>query len=186
MRSTLPKVLHRIGGRSLLETVLDTAERLSPSATIVVVGAGRGRLESALAGRPVALAVQEPPLGTGDAARCALPLLEDGKGPIVVLSGDAPLLRPGTLAALVAHRRAGGLDLAFLSFRPPEPGALGRVVRDARGRVRRIVEAKDAGSREAKITEMNAGIYCFAPEALSRSLAALKKNPASGEFYLTD
>ncbi len=186
MRSTLPKVLHRVGGRSLLDTVLDTTESLSPQSAVVVLGAGRARVEESLAGRNVVVAVQDPPRGTGDAVARALPLLTGGNGPVVILSGDAPLVRPETLAALVAHRRDEALDLAFLSFRPPEPGALGRVVRDARGRVRRIVEAKDAGPREAKIAEANAGVYCFAPEALARAVAGLKKNARSGEYHLTD
>jgi bifunctional UDP-N-acetylglucosamine pyrophosphorylase / glucosamine-1-phosphate N-acetyltransferase len=118
--------------------------------------------------------------------RKALPVLADGDGPVVVLSGDAPLLRPETLAALVSHRRAGNLDLAFLSFRPPEAGDFGRVVRDARGRVLRVVEAKNATARETKIPEVNAGVYCFAPTALSRALGALRPDRRSGEFYLTD
>lgn len=186
MRSTLPKVLHRVGGRSLLDTVLDTAERLSSEAVVVVLGAGRARVEESITGRNVVVAVQDPPRGTGDAVARALPALARGNGPVIILSGDAPLVRSETLAALVARRRDEELDLVFLSFRPPEPGALGRVVRDARGRVRRIVEAKDAGAREAKIGEANAGVYCFAPEALARVVAGLKKNARSGEYYLTD
>ncbi|HEY6148809.1 MAG TPA: bifunctional UDP-N-acetylglucosamine diphosphorylase/glucosamine-1-phosphate N-acetyltransferase GlmU [Thermoanaerobaculia bacterium] len=186
MRSSLPKVLHRVGGRPMLHAVLDTAETLSPVATVVVLGAARPRVEEALDGRRVSVATQDPPLGTGDAVRCALPAIGDEGGPVLVLSGDVPLLTAQTLSALLETRRAGELDLAFLSFRPPEPGAFGRVVRDSKGRVRRIVEARNATAREAKIGEVNAGVYCFAPEALARAIRALEKNPASGEYYLTD
>jgi bifunctional UDP-N-acetylglucosamine pyrophosphorylase/glucosamine-1-phosphate N-acetyltransferase len=186
MRSRIPKVLHRVGGRSLIDAVLDTAARLSPERVVVVLGAGRAAVEEALAGRPVTIAVQDPPLGTGDAVRQALASLGDGEGPVVILSGDAPLLRPETVEALVSRRREGDLDLAFLSFRPPAPGALGRVVRDGRGRVKRVVEAPDATRAQAGIREVNAGVYCFSAAALSRSLASVRKNPKSGEYYLPD
>ncbi|HXM77812.1 MAG TPA: bifunctional UDP-N-acetylglucosamine diphosphorylase/glucosamine-1-phosphate N-acetyltransferase GlmU [Thermoanaerobaculia bacterium] len=186
MHSTLPKVLHEVGGRALLEAVLETAGTLSPAAVVVVLGSARARIEAALADRPVTIAVQDPPLGTGDAVRQALPSLPASGGPIVVLSGDVPLLRPETLAALVAKRNAEGLDLAFLSFRPPDPGVFGRVVRDSRGRVQRIVEAKNASAREIRIGEVNAGVYCFAPEALARAVAALARDGGSGEYFLTD
>ncbi|MGE5276923.1 MAG: bifunctional UDP-N-acetylglucosamine diphosphorylase/glucosamine-1-phosphate N-acetyltransferase GlmU [Acidobacteriota bacterium] len=186
MLSAVPKVLHRVGGRTLVEAVLDAAEGLSPSRVVVVLGAGRERVEAALAGRSVAFARQEPPLGTGDAVRQALPALGEEDGPILVLSGDTPLLQSGTLAALVERQRRGNLDLALLTFRPPEPGEFGRVVRDAGGRVRRIVEAKNATARERKIPEVNAGVYCFAARALRKAAAGLTVDAVSGEYYLTD
>ena len=141
MRSSLPKVLHRVGGRTLLEAVLASVEGLAPERVLVVVGAERSRIEAALGGRRLELVLQDPPLGTGDAVRKALPALGKSGGPVLILAGDTPLLTEATLARLVALRAAKDLDLAFLSFRPPEPGEFGRVVRDARGRVRRIVEA---------------------------------------------
>jgi bifunctional UDP-N-acetylglucosamine pyrophosphorylase / glucosamine-1-phosphate N-acetyltransferase len=186
MRSSLPKVLHRVGGRTLLEAVFDAAAALSPSATVVVVGKDGGRLEAALDGRGARFATQDPPLGTGDAAVRALEVLGRGPGPVLVLAGDTPLLRTATLARLIALRAEEGLDLAFLTFRPPDPGAFGRVVRDGRGRPRAIVEAKNATARQKKIAEVNAGVYCFEPEALARALAKIGRNPLSGEYYLTD
>jgi bifunctional UDP-N-acetylglucosamine pyrophosphorylase/glucosamine-1-phosphate N-acetyltransferase len=188
MRSARPKVLHRVAGRTLLEAVLASADGLAPSRVVVVIGKGRESVAASLEGRDVAFAVQDPPLGTGDAARRGLEALgaDSGGGPVVVLSGDTPLLRTETLRTLVELQRKDGLDLAFLSFVPPEPGAFGRVVRDARGRVQRIVELAVASPRERRIGEVNAGVYCFAPEALARALAGLRKNPVSREFYLTD
>ena len=183
---SLPKVLHRVGGRPMLHAVLDAAERLCSGGRPSSSSARpRPRVEEALADRRVTVAVQDPPLGTGDAVRCAIEALDaassslEGDGPVLVLSGDVPLLRPETLAALLAKRRDDGLDLAFLSFRPPEAGAFGRVVRDARGRVRRIVEARNASARETKIGEVNAGVYCFRT-GRSRSVAfeLSKKNRA--------
>ncbi len=187
MRSTVPKVLHRIGGRTLLDAVLDTAREISPSRVVVVVGRGREQVEKALSGREVTIVVQDPPLGTGDAVRRALPALSGGgANPVVVLSGDAPLLTSATLTRLIERRRQKGLDLAFLSFRPPDAGELGRVVRDPQGRVRRVVEARNATPREKRLTEANAGVYCFAASALERAVGKLAPNPANGEYYLTD
>ncbi|HLN81578.1 MAG TPA: bifunctional UDP-N-acetylglucosamine diphosphorylase/glucosamine-1-phosphate N-acetyltransferase GlmU [Thermoanaerobaculia bacterium] len=186
MRSALPKVLHRIGGRTLLDAVLDTAEEIAPSRIVAVIGAGRERVEAALGGRAVTIVVQDPPRGTGDAARRALTALSNGSGPVVILSGDAPLLTSVTLAKLIEARRANDLDLVLLTFRPPDAGDLGRVVRDAKGRVRRIVEARNATAREKRLAEANAGVYCFAARALSRALEKLSRNPVNGEYYLTD
>ncbi|MCA1580166.1 MAG: bifunctional UDP-N-acetylglucosamine diphosphorylase/glucosamine-1-phosphate N-acetyltransferase GlmU [Acidobacteria bacterium] len=186
MRSSVPKVLHRMGGRALIHAVMDVASELSPAATVAVLGAGRERVEAALSGRPVTVAVQDPPLGTGDAVRQALPALKAHVGPVLILSGDVPLLRAQTLTALIALRREAALDLAFLTFRPPDAGAFGRVVRDKSGRVRGIVEAKNATAREAKIGEVNAGVYCFASDALARAVRALERDSKSGEYLLTD
>jgi bifunctional UDP-N-acetylglucosamine pyrophosphorylase/glucosamine-1-phosphate N-acetyltransferase len=187
MRSTLPKVLHRIGGRTLLDAVLDTAQEVSPSRVIAVIGAGREHVEKAISGRSVTIVVQDPPLGTGDAARRALPALAgDGSAPVVVLSGDAPLLTATTVRKLIERRRERSLDLALLTFRPPDAAELGRVVRDPKGRVRRIVEARHATARERRLSETNAGVYCFAAPALARALGKLVANPVTGEYYLTD
>jgi bifunctional UDP-N-acetylglucosamine pyrophosphorylase/glucosamine-1-phosphate N-acetyltransferase len=186
MRSARPKVLHRVGGRTLLEAVLAAAAGVDPTRIVVVVGAGREEVAASLEGHAVTLAVQDPPLGTGDAARKGVDALGEGTGPVLVLAGDTPLLRPETLRDLVARQRQDSLDVAVLSFRPPEPGDFGRIVRDARGRFTRIVEAAVATARERKIAEVNAGVYCFAPQALTRALAKLQRNPTSKEFYLTD
>jgi bifunctional UDP-N-acetylglucosamine pyrophosphorylase/glucosamine-1-phosphate N-acetyltransferase len=186
MRSALPKVLHRIGGRTLLDAVIDTAEGIAPSGIIAVVGAGRERVAAALGGRAVTVVVQDPPLGTGDAVRRAVTAVPNGAAPVVILSGDVPLLTSATVAKLVEERRSKDLDLVLLTFRPPEAGELGRIVRDAKGRVRRIVEARNASAREKRLAEANAGVYCFAAPALSRALEKLTKNPVNGEYYLTD
>ncbi len=185
MRSSLPKVLHRVAGRTLLEAVLDAAAPLAPARTVVVVGRDRERIAAALEGREVVWAVQDPPLGTGDAVRSAREALGEG-GPIVVLAGDTPLLKPETLARLVAMRRERDLAVSFLTFRPPDPGEFGRVVRDRAGRPAGIVEARNCTAAQRRIAEVNAGVYCFAPEALWRALERVGRNPVSGEFYLTD
>ncbi|MGE5414550.1 MAG: bifunctional UDP-N-acetylglucosamine diphosphorylase/glucosamine-1-phosphate N-acetyltransferase GlmU [Syntrophomonadaceae bacterium] len=185
MRSSLPKVLHRVAGRTLLEAVLDAAAPLSPARTVVVVGRDRERIAAALEGRDVSWAVQDPPLGTGDAVRSSREALGDG-GPIVVLAGDTPLLKTETLGRLVAMQREQELAVSFLTFRPPDPGEFGRVVRDRARRPIEIIEARNCTERQRRIAEVNAGVYCFAPEALWRALGKVARNPASGEYYLTD
>jgi len=186
MRSSIPKVLHRVGGRSLLEAVFDAAASLSPVRTVVVVGEERERLEAALAGRGAVLVVQEAPLGTGDAARRALSVLGEGDGPVLVLSGDTPLLRPETLASLIERQTRGGLALVLLSFRPPDPGDFGRIVRDSRGRVLRVAGAKNTSARERGIGEVNGGAYCFEAGALRRALSRVEPDAVSGESDLSD
>ncbi|HEV2062944.1 MAG TPA: bifunctional UDP-N-acetylglucosamine diphosphorylase/glucosamine-1-phosphate N-acetyltransferase GlmU [Thermoanaerobaculia bacterium] len=186
MRSTLPKVLHRVAERTLIDAVLDAVAGLGASQTVVVLGAGREQVSAALSGRAVDTVVQDAPRGTGDAIRRALPALSDGAGPVLVLSGDTPLILPETLARLVARRAEGDLAAVFLSSRPPDPGGFGRVVRDRSGRVRAIVEAKNASSKQKKIGEVNAGIACFEAKALARAIGALRENPVSREIDLTD
>jgi len=186
MRSARPKVLHRVAGRTMLDAVLDAAAPLGPARIVVVLGAGRAEVVATLAGRAVETVVQEPQNGTGDAVRAALPALGPAGGPVLVLSGDVPLIRTDTLAALLACRAQGDLACAFLSFTPPDAGDFGRVVRDRAGRVRGIVEAKAATAKQNKIAEVNAGVYCFEAGALAAAVAGLSPNRTSGEIYLTD
>jgi bifunctional UDP-N-acetylglucosamine pyrophosphorylase / glucosamine-1-phosphate N-acetyltransferase len=185
MRSSIPQALHRVGGRTLLEAVLEAAEKLSPGRLICVVGA-RGSLEVVLAGHPAAVMVQDPSGGAGEAARQALAALHGGNGPVLVLSADVPLLRSETLGLLWQRQRRERLDLAFLSFRPPEPRDFGRVVRDRAGRVRAILQPKDKSTGSGRKAEVNAGVYCFAAEALSRALEGLKTNRVSSEDELAE
>lgn len=193
MRSALPKVLHPVAGRPLLDRVLDTASAVlgdgpASGRLVVVVGAGKERVAAHLAAAsPGALVVeQDPPRGTGDAVRVALPSAGDA-GRVVVLSGDVPLLRPGTVRRLVeALDGEGEPAVAFLTAHLPEPGSYGRVVRDASGQVLRVVEAKDAGEAERSIREVNAGVYAFDRAFLASALPRLSADNAQGEYYLTD
>ncbi|UOX99777.1 bifunctional UDP-N-acetylglucosamine diphosphorylase/glucosamine-1-phosphate N-acetyltransferase GlmU [Blastococcus sp. PRF04-17] len=188
MRSATPKVLHAIGGRSLLGHVLAAAEPLAAAATVVVVGAGREAVEEHL--REIAPAavpvVQEEQLGSGHAAAVALSALSDIEGPVLLLNGDAPLLRATTVIDLVAaHKRAGSL-LTVLTAEVDDPTGLGRVVRGADGGVQAIVEERDATDAQRAIREINAGVYVADAAALRRSLAGVGSANAQGEQYLTD
>jgi bifunctional UDP-N-acetylglucosamine pyrophosphorylase / glucosamine-1-phosphate N-acetyltransferase len=183
MRSDLPKVLHPLGGRPLLDHVLSTARRLAPQRLCVVIGHGAESVRARFGGADLAWATQEQQLGTGHAVMQALPLLE-GSGTVLVLYGDVPLIAFETLQALVEAAGAG--SLALLTQEIDEPRGYGRIVRDAAGRVARIVEEKDASQAERAIREINTGMLAAPRGKLDRWLARLGNDNAQREYYLTD
>jgi bifunctional UDP-N-acetylglucosamine pyrophosphorylase/glucosamine-1-phosphate N-acetyltransferase len=188
MRSSTPKVLHPLGGRSMLGHVLAAAEPLGAGATVVVVGAGRGAVEEHLARiAPGALpVVQEEQRGSGHAAAVALEAVPDVEGPVLLVNGDAPLLRAATVADLMdAHRRAGNV-LTVLTAEVDDPSGLGRIVRDGEGAVRAIVEERDATDEQRAIREINAGVYIGDAGAMRRALGRLDADNDQGEQYFTD
>ena len=188
MRSSTPKVLHTLGGRSLLGHVLAAAEPLRAGATVVVVGSGREAVEAHLAEiAPAAVpVVQHQQNGSGHAAAVALAAVPELAGPVLLVNGDAPLLRAGTVAALVDAHRAAGNALTVLTAEVDDPTGLGRIVRDDDGSVRAIVEERDATEAQRSIREINAGVYVGDAAALRRTLAALEDDNDQGEQYVTD
>ncbi|WP_194395820.1 bifunctional UDP-N-acetylglucosamine diphosphorylase/glucosamine-1-phosphate N-acetyltransferase GlmU [Microbacterium atlanticum] len=188
MKSSLPKVLHRIGGRPLVGHVLDTALALRPERVVVVVRHERDLVAEAVAGAApdVVVVDQDEIPGTGRAVEVALDALEDFAGDVLVLSGDVPLLEVDTLAALVRTHRDGAVAATVLSATVGDATGYGRVIRDADGAVSRIVEQKDATADEASVTEINAGVYVFQATALRTELALVGTANAQGEKYLTD
>jgi bifunctional UDP-N-acetylglucosamine pyrophosphorylase / glucosamine-1-phosphate N-acetyltransferase len=186
MKSALPKVLHPIGGRPLVGHVLDTARALSPDSVLVVVRHERDRVVQAVDAPDVVVVDQDEVPGTGRAVEAALAALPGFDGDVLVLSGDVPLLEAETLAALIdAHRRSAAAA-TVLSAVVTDATGYGRVIRDADGGVRRIVEQKDASEAEAAITEINAGVYVFRAPLLRSRLALVGTANAQGEKYLTD
>ncbi|HXS51103.1 MAG TPA: bifunctional UDP-N-acetylglucosamine diphosphorylase/glucosamine-1-phosphate N-acetyltransferase GlmU [Usitatibacter sp.] len=183
MRSRLPKVLQPLAGRPLLGHVLASARALSPARICVVVGHGGAAVREALDAPDVAWVEQSPQLGTGHAVMQALPRLDAG-GVVLVLYGDVPLIAPDTLRSLV--EAAGGGGLALLTQTLAEPQGYGRIVRDAAGRVARIVEEKDANEGERAIREVNTGILAVARAKLGDWLGRLRNDNAQREYYLTD
>jgi bifunctional UDP-N-acetylglucosamine pyrophosphorylase / glucosamine-1-phosphate N-acetyltransferase len=187
MRSALPKVLHEAAGRPLIEHVLRTAESLSPTSIVVVVGHEADRLKAALRIRlGLRFALQEPQLGTGHALLQAESVLKGATGTLVLLSGDVPLLRPGTLAELVRTHRERRAAATVLTAHVPSPAGYGRIVRDDSGRISGIVEHKDASAAEREIGEINSGIYAFDLAPLFDALRGLGSSNAQGEYYLPD
>src|SRR4051794_15629504 len=188
MRSSTPKVLHSLGGRSLLGHVLAAAAPLGAATTVVVVGAGREAVEEHLAAiAPDALPVlQAEQRGSGHAAAVALAAVPDLDGPVLLVNGDAPLLRPATVADLVRAHRAAGNVLTVLTAEVDDPTGLGRIVRDDAGGVRAIVEERDATDAQRGIREINAGVYVGDAGAMRRTLAQLGSDNDQGEQYVTD
>ncbi len=184
MKSATPKVLHRLAGRSLLQHVLDAAAGVGAARTVVVTGHGADEVEAAAAASGAVFARQMPQLGTGHAVQQAVPALDDGNAVTLILYGDVPLIRPATAQALV--QACSGQALALLSFAPQDPARYGRIVRDASGGVRSIVEYKDASPEQRAIREVYSGIMAAPTAALKRWVAALKDDNAQREFYLTD
>jgi bifunctional UDP-N-acetylglucosamine pyrophosphorylase/glucosamine-1-phosphate N-acetyltransferase len=188
MRSRTPKVLHRIGGRSLLQHVLDTAGALDPDRLLVVVRHERDMISDAVQDvAPDAIVVDQDEIpGTGRAVQVALDRLTEFGGDILILSADVPLLDADTLAELVAEHRAAEAAVTLLSARVDDPTGYGRVIRAGDGAVIGIVEQRDASPEQRSITEINAGVYIFRSAPLRREIVALSDDNAQGERYLTD
>jgi bifunctional UDP-N-acetylglucosamine pyrophosphorylase/glucosamine-1-phosphate N-acetyltransferase len=181
MRSATPKHLHPLLGRRMVDWVLEAARPLGPD-PLVVISSPESR--EAFAGLDVA--VQDEPLGTGDAVRAARSSVEGRANDVLVLSGDTPLLTTALLGDLLETHRREVAAATVLSFSPPEAGAYGRIVRDGDGRLTAIVEAVDATAEQLAIGEVNSSIYVFRGEALWPALDRLDSGNAQGELYLTD
>ncbi|MBK1658967.1 bifunctional UDP-N-acetylglucosamine diphosphorylase/glucosamine-1-phosphate N-acetyltransferase GlmU [Paracraurococcus ruber] len=181
MRSALPKALHPVAGRPMINHLVSACEQVFDR-IVVVVGPGMPALEKAVA--PHATVVQADRLGTGHAARMAAPLLRAFDGDVAVLYADNPLIPEPTIRRLMARRREGGL--ALLAMRPADPGRYGRVLQDAAGDVARVVEWADATEAERATGLCNAGVVCAPAHDLFRWLDALRNDNAKGEYYLTD
>lgn len=189
MRSRLPKVLHPIAGRPLVGHVLTTAARLNADHIEVVVRHERDQVVAALAEDypGVVFVDQDAVPGTGRAVQVALDALPaEFDGDVLVLSGDCPLADADTLSAFVAEHRAAAVQATLMTAVVADPTGYGRIVRDARGDVDRIVEQKDATADEAAIQEINAGMYVFRAATLREYLPAVGVDNAQGEMYLTD
>jgi bifunctional UDP-N-acetylglucosamine pyrophosphorylase / glucosamine-1-phosphate N-acetyltransferase len=188
MKSATPKVLHEIGGRSLVGHAVVTARALAPEHLVVVVGTGREHVEAHLAkiDPDARTAFQEQQLGTGDAVRAGLTAVPEVAGAIVVTSGDVPLLRAETLQELLAEHQSSGNAVTVLTARVPDPSGYGRILPGEDGSVAGIVEHKDASPEQRQIDEINAGIYVFDAATLRDGLSRITTDNAQGELYLTD
>jgi len=186
IKSSLPKVLHRVAGRPMLHYVLRTAALLSPHTVIVVVGYLAESVRRALSDAPnVQFVVQEPQLGTGHALLQTAPVLEQLAGTLLLLSGDVPLLRGDTLERLIQTHESSRSAATILTAQVQQPYGYGRIVRTD-GRISKIVEEGDASLAERQIKEVNAGIYVFDLTSLFPALRSLGTQNAQGEYYLPD
>ena len=183
MHSDIPKVLHKVGGRSLLAHVVDTALSLDTAAVHVVVGHEAEQIRTAFESAPFSWALQADQLGTGHAVAQAMPNVSDD-ALLLVLYGDVPLIQADTLRQLLA--KSADDALAVLTLNSTDPTGLGRILRDAQGRAIAIVEEKDATAEQKAIKETNSGIMAVRSATLRQWLGRLKNDNAQGEYYLTD
>jgi bifunctional UDP-N-acetylglucosamine pyrophosphorylase / glucosamine-1-phosphate N-acetyltransferase len=193
MRSDIPKVLHRLAGRSILAHSLHSVGKVAPQHLVVVLGHDRERIVPAVEelaqelGRPIDIAVQDQQLGTGHATGCGLDALPpEFDGIVVVTSGDIPLLDADTLADLVATHRAEHASVTVLTTTLHDPTGYGRILRTQDREVIAVVEQADATASQRQIREVNAGVYAFDLAALRSALSRLSEDNAQHERYLTD
>ena len=183
MKSGVPKVLHLLAGRPLLKHVIDTARQLEPAAIHVVYGHGGDSVKQSLSAESLSWTLQAQRLGTGHAVAQAMPGIPDDQR-VLVLYGDVPLIQRSTLVELLSL--AGPKQVALLTMLLEDPSGYGRVIRDARGHVQRIVEQKDASKKDLKVRECNTGVLVAPAKLLRKWLKALKNDNSQGEYYLTD
>lgn len=185
MKSDLHKVLHPIGGKPMVQHLLDSLTHLSPSRTVVVIGAKGEQLEQSL--QDVEFVTQGEQLGTGHAVQCAMPVLQGFEGDLLVLYGDVPFISEQTMHRMVsALAEEDDCGLVVLGFDASDPAAYGRLIKGADGTLERIVEFKDASPQERAVTLCNSGMMLIEGGSAIDWLAALNNDNAAGEFYLTD
>ena len=182
MKSALPKVLHEVAGKAMVQHVVDAAASLEVTNTVVVYGHGGDQVQQTVQGHNLQWAEQAEQLGTGHAVAQAMPLVSEDI--VLVLYGDVPLIRPETLKEFVAC--VDDNTLALMTLTLDDPSGYGRIVRDGQNNVQRIVEQKDASDAELGIQEINTGILACTRSFLADCLPKLSSNNAQGEYYLTD
>jgi bifunctional UDP-N-acetylglucosamine pyrophosphorylase / glucosamine-1-phosphate N-acetyltransferase len=187
LRSKSIKLVHGVAGRPMVAHVLDAVRALRPVETVVVVGHDADRVRAALEGSGATFVLQREQRGTGHAVLTAAPRVRGGGATaLLIVNGDLPALRARTLDRLVERHARTKSALTLLTVELDDPAGYGRIVRDADGRIARIVEDRDASAAERRIAEINCGIYCAEPAALVRALKRVRPVNAQGEYYLTD
>ncbi|MFL0269545.1 bifunctional UDP-N-acetylglucosamine diphosphorylase/glucosamine-1-phosphate N-acetyltransferase GlmU [Candidatus Clostridium radicumherbarum] len=186
MKSDIPKVLHKVCGKEMVNHVIDIMRKSEIESVNVIVGKGADKVKKGTEDRNVSYSLQAEQLGTGHAVMCAKDFLANKTGVVAIFTGDAPLITEETVRNLLKFYEEGNYKGAILTSIIENPAHYGRVIRDSKGDVLKIVEAKDCSEEEYKVKEINAGMYCFDIEALLNSLDKLTNNTAQGEYYLTD
>ena len=187
MNSDLPKVLHKLNGKALLDFVLDESELLNPIETILVVGFKKEQVISHTENRiNLKYVTQIEQLGTGHAVLQTEELLKNNKGHIIILYGDVPNIKASTLRPIIDEHIINNRDLTLITAEIDDPSGYGRIIRDKNGNLLKIVEEKDCDDDERKIKEWNPGIYIFKIPEVFEVLNNIRTNNASKEYYLTD
>jgi UDP-N-acetylglucosamine diphosphorylase/glucosamine-1-phosphate N-acetyltransferase len=186
MKSDKAKVLHEVLGRPMIRYVVETARKIAGKDVIVVVGHQAQKVMDVVAYAEVLFAYQDKQLGTGHAVLCALEYIPEHVSEIIILCGDVPMLRAGTVQRLLDDHKAAKRDLSLLAVTVDNPKGYGRVLIDENRRLIKIVEEADATPEQKKIRTVNAGIYCVTKIFLTDSLQQIRPDNVQGELYLTD
>ena len=186
MKSDLPKVLHELNGRPMIQYLAETLEDLGLAKAVIVVGYKRHLVEEALADYDFDFAVQEKQLGTGHAVMMAEEALSNFDGDVLVLAGDVPFIRKETIKNLLDLHNKKNAVATVLTSEPPDPSGYGRVIRDSQDLVEKIVEHKDCSKEELQIGEINTGTFVFRKRELFENLKHIDNRNVQGEYYLTD
>lgn len=186
MKSSTPKILHKVSGREMVNIVIDVIKKAEIDDINVIIGRGADTVKEATKERKVTYSLQDKQLGTGHAVMCAKEFLSGKKGTVAIFTGDAPLITTETVKKLLDFHKDGTYKATILTSIVDSPSGYGRVIREKSEEVLKIVEHKDCNEDELKVNEINAGMYCFDIESLLKSLDKLDNNNAQGEYYLTD
>lgn len=185
IKSDLPKVLHKTCGKEMVNHVIDTLRKADITDINVIIGKGSELVKEKTSSREVSYSLQAEQLGTGHAVKCAIDFLKDKKGTVAIFCGDAPLIKEETVVSLFEEHNSNNNTATLLTSILDDATGYGRIIRDG-NEVLKIVEHKDCNEEELKVTEMNAGVYCFDIEKLLEALNKLSNNNSQGEYYLTD
>lgn len=184
MKSKLPKVLHKVGGKPMIQHVIDAAKKAGSSREVVVIGAGADLVKEKIS--DVEFVIQEEQLGTGHAVLSAKEYFAQSKGTVLILCGDTPLLTVELLKNFIAAHAASNCAATVMTADMPDPTGYGRVIHDEDGTFQRIVEDKDATLAERALHEINTGVYCCDVQKLFGALDKVNNDNAQGEYYLPD
>lgn len=186
MKSKLPKVLHKVCGKEMVNQVIDVIKKSDINDINIVIGNGAEEVKKATQNENVSYSFQEKQLGTGHALLCSSEFLENKTGFVAIFTGDAPLITSETIKKLFDFAQDGAYNAVILTSMCEDPFGYGRIIRNKNNDVEKIVEHKDCSEEELKVKEINSGMYCFDIQSLVSALKGLKNNNVQGEYYLTD
>ena len=186
MESTMPKVLHKLNGKSLIDYVLQTASELKPKSTTLVVGFEKNLVKNHTQNYKVNYVSQDKQLGTGHAVLQMQNILENQSGHLLILSGDVPNIKSDSLMPIISHHIKNNYSATVVTAIVSDSTGYGRIVRNNSGNLLKIVEQKDCNDNQRDIKEINSGIFIFKISELFSELKKIKSNNAQGEYYLTD
>lgn len=186
MESDLPKVAHKLNGKPMVSYVVEASNKAGADKNIIIVGYKKEIVKDCLADYSVGFAVQEEQLGTGHAVMMAKEDLKDYNGTVIVLSGDVPLIKAETIKSIISSRVENNADAVVATAILDDAKSYGRIIRNDKNEIIKIVEAKDASEQELKVCEINSGIYAFDCAKLINALDRIDSNNNQNEYYLTD